>query len=228
MDTATKLLLPLLLTGSCLGQGIAQSIPSGNVAPRTEPPAVQSAEGNGSEVVMGLRLSHDALVWILENNGGQPRLVPVIHHDTNIRNNVEANIARSAVWEKQKKDVVVAGSKAEIRLHPGDINLFVQYSKAEDNEISKSSPSAKVVYAILKLRPEDNLRVVGWYEFSRLSGSPKLSESLVESKQAPLANFEWLKVTPSQPLSPGEYALVQFVPGKNAIGGWVFDFGVDQ
>lgn len=228
MDTSTKLLLPLLLMGSFLGQGFAQNIPSGNVMPKADPSAVQAIEGNGSEIAPGLRLTSEALVWILENNGIQPHLVPVIHHDMNVRNNVGANIARSAVWQKQKKDVVVEGSKAEIRLHPGDINLFVQYSKAEDNEINKSSPSGKYVYAILKLRPEANIRVVAWYEFSRLSGSPKLNETLVETKQAPLASFEWLKVTPFQPLPPGEYALVQLMPGKNAIGDWVFDFGVDQ
>ena len=121
MDTGTKLFSLLLLTGSLLGQDFAQGNPPANVAPRNDLSSVQATEADSSEVATGLRLSSDALVWILEENGVKPRLVPVIHHDPSIRNNVGTNIARSAVWQKQKKDVVVAGSKAETRLHSGDI-----------------------------------------------------------------------------------------------------------
>lgn len=228
MYRPVRLELAFLLMGCYLGQGLAQSPPPEHVVTGSDSPTVQATVGDGPEIAAGLHLSSEALVWVLGKNGEQPQLYPITHHDVIVRNNVGSNIARSAVWQKQKKDVVVNGPKAEIRLHSGEVSLFVQYSKAEDNEIKNSAPSAKVVYAILKLKPEDTIRVVAWYEFSRFSGSPQLSESLVESQQSPLADFTWLKVTPSQPLSPGEYALIQFVPGKNSISGWVFDFGVDQ
>jgi hypothetical protein len=238
MKTASLIFFLCLLTGSLLGQQLSNNttLKSAPEAPFSKvilANAKTSDNGlhdnlNAPEVVPGLRLTSDALVWILENHGTQPRLIPLIHHDADIRRNVGANIARSALWEKQKMDVVITGPRADIRLHQGDISLFVEYSKAEEIEMSKASPTARVVYAILKLNQEEKARSVAWYEFSRFKGSRSLKELPLETKQARFGDFGWLQVTPAQPLPPGEYALIQMIPGKNTLCGWVFDFGVDQ
>lgn len=244
MKTVSRMPFLFLLTGSLVAQDMSKSNNALKPVPETPLSTLQTsvsplgntkASNNGSkgntsfpEVAPGLSLSSDALVWILENRGTQPRLIPVIHHDADIRRNVGANITRSALWEKQKMDVVIAGPRADIRLHQGDISLFVEYSKAEEIEMSKTPPSARVAYAVLKLNQEEKTRAVAWYEFSRFKGSRSLKEFPVETKQARFGDFGWLQVTPVQPLPPGEYALMQLIPGKNSLCGWVFDFAVDE
>jgi len=220
--------LALLLGGNLSSLSFAQNAVN---SPEATPPIVGNYGGNAGtsnlEVAPGLRLSADALVWLLGTDGTRQILVPINHQDVNVSNNLGNNIARSAIWLKQRKGIQIPGEKAEQRVHSGEVTLFVQFSKAEEREGSNSSPANRIVYSILQLTANRESRTVGHFEFSRLTGKPALKDSAVESIATPVAESRWLKITPVHPLPPGEYALVQAIPGKGEIGDWVFDFGVD-
>lgn len=226
MKQSAGLILPLLWLVCTFG--FSQTQHSATVPAIASPPlpSAGSGEPEREDNDLASHLSADALVWIVRS-GDSRAPVPLSHLDASIRNNAGANIARSALWQKQRKQVVIDGPKAQTRIPQGAFSLFVQYSKAEENEVKKSSPSGGFGYAIVKLTPEERVRQVASYEFSRIAGAPKLKQADIETKQMPVADDRWLKVTPLQPLIPGEYALVQSIPGKNGYSQWVFDFGVD-
>jgi hypothetical protein len=123
--------------------------------------------------------------------------------------------------------MTIHGARAAVRIHAGPAVFYVQYSKAEDEENHKPPPNAPLVFAIVRLRPAQNKRVVAWYGHTAAKGAPNLSETVVETTNTPSDDFSWLKITPAQPLAPGEYAIVQLIPAYNTLSTWIFDFGVE-
>jgi hypothetical protein len=178
----------------------------------------------GMEVAPGLRVTPDAVVWVLESPTGKPAALHPI-----ARNNATVTAKSSPHLDSPRTvtGMAIHGSRAAIRIHAGPAVLYVQYSKSEDEENHKPAPSAPLVFALIRLRPAQNARVVAWPDHTTAGGTPKLSESVVEATDTPSGDFTWLKITPAQPLTPGEYAVVQLMPAYNTLSTWIFDFGVD-
>jgi hypothetical protein len=180
-----------------------------------------------TEVVPGIQLTSDALVWLVYSDSGKDKLSPVPHHDAEIVDNLGSNIARSAVFAKQKKPVVISGAKADIRIHQANARLFVQLTAAEEKELSRSTPDRRPGYAIIRLEPVEDKRLVGGFEFSRFKGKAKFSQTVLATKQERFNDSPWLQVTPLESLPPGEYALVQIMPREDTYSLWVFDFAIE-
>jgi hypothetical protein len=193
-----------------------------------KPSSAQSPQdkSDGIEVAPQLRLSSEALVWILEDDDGTKRLLPVRHHDAKVTDDAAANFARSVVFAKQKKIVVVAGGVSDVRVHTRSPTLFVVLTEGEEKEFGTTGPD-KIGYAIIGLESASKMRAVGKFDFSRFKGKPTFTQSIIETKQARLPNSQWLQLVPAQPLPKGEYALVQTIPRNDGYSPWVFDFGVD-
>jgi hypothetical protein len=83
-------------------------------------------------------------------------------------------------------------------------------------------------YRIVRLEKDKKkgIRIVGQLNVS-LYGKLTQKQNWVKADSMPLGG-NWLRVTPNEPLAPGEYALVEVLnPGKNEINIYVWDFGVD-
>jgi hypothetical protein len=188
--------------------------------------AVAQEQGAGTEIRPGLLLTSDALVWVLDDSDVK-RLLPIAHQDATIAGNTGANFLRSTVMAKQKKIVVVSGTKAASRIKATKLVLYVQLTEAEAREISRSSPSDQVRYEIVRLEPQATDRLVGRFEFSRFTGKPMFSQTVIKTKQARFGDSQWLELILLQPLPTGEYGLVQVLPRPDVYSPWIFDFGVD-
>ena len=214
--------------GAAFAQSPTSSLPqpsnSSQVAVQNS--TVASGSPAGTEVAPGLRLTPEALVWVLADDGPK-KLLPISHHDAKIRDDVAANVARSALWSKQRKPALIAGNKADVRIRDRLPVVFVALTEAEERELAKSAPEDRPRYAIVKLTPEENTRVVGYFEFSRFKGKATFVQSAMKTKQERRPEGMWVQITPSQPLVPGEYALVQVPPNPGTFSAWIFDFGVD-
>jgi hypothetical protein len=178
----------------------------------------------GMQVAPDLRVTTDAMVWVLE----RPDTAPALHRLA--RNNAmvadPAKAATSATV-KTRDAASLHGPRATVRIHAGAAAFYVQYSKAEDEENHKPPPSAAIVFSIIRLRPAPNRRIVAWYEDPHPRETPAFHESVIEATASPSDDFTWLKITPAKPLPPGEYAIVQRIPAYNTLSTWIFDFGVD-
>jgi hypothetical protein len=176
----------------------------------------------GMEVAPGLRVTPDAIVWILES----PETAPALHRLA--RNNATiADPAAPAVPANSRDGATIRGARATVRIHAGQAVFYVAYSRGEDEENHKPPPSAPLVFSIVRLRPAPNKRIVAWYDNPGPRKTPALHQSVIESTAVPSDDFTWLKITPAKPLPPGEYAIVQLIPAYNTLSTWTFDFGVD-
>lgn len=187
-------------------------------------PAQGQSAPEGMEAAPGLRVTTDAMVWILES----PDATPALH--SLARNNAAvADPPKRAAFSAAAKSLpgaTIRGSRAAVRIHAGAAAFYVQYSRAEDDENHKPPPSAALVFSIIRLRPAQGNRIVAWYDRPG-AGKATLRASVVESTAVPSDDFTWLKITPAKPLPPGEYGIVQLIPAYNTLSTWIFDFGVD-
>jgi hypothetical protein len=60
----------------------------------------------------------------------------------------------------------------------------------------------------------------------RFKGKPKRVDDIVEATITVIPGSEWLKIVPTQPLPPGEYAIEAKMADPSAYSLQVYDFGV--
>jgi hypothetical protein len=178
----------------------------------------------GLEVAPGLRVTSEAMVWVLESPNTAPALHPLARNNATVADPAKAALSATV---KTRDAATLHGPRATVRIHAGPAAFYVQYSKAEDDENHKPPPSAPLVFSIIRLRPAPNRRIVAWYEDPHSRETPAFHESVIEATASPSDDFTWLKITPAKPLAPGEYAVVQRIPAYNTLSTWIFDFGVD-
>jgi hypothetical protein len=98
---------------------------------------------------------------------------------------------------------------------PGD-----QTQKA--NQKNSSAPPEH--YRIVRMEKTKDGRIVGNLNVA-IYGKVSQKENWVQTETTSLGP-EWVKITPAEPLAPGEYALVEILD-KGEINLFVWDFGVD-
>jgi hypothetical protein len=80
-------------------------------------------------------------------------------------------------------------------------------------------------FKIVRLQTKKDSRVVSNVKISLL-GKVSNEEDVIPTTAEPVSGGEWVKVIPSRPLVPGEYALVEML-GEKQINMYVWDFGYD-
>jgi hypothetical protein len=60
----------------------------------------------------------------------------------------------------------------------------------------------------------------------KITGKTSESQKFIPATAVKLNNGPWVKVTPNQPLEPGEYAVVEML-GEGEMNLYVWDFGVN-
>ena len=78
-------------------------------------------------------------------------------------------------------------------------------------------------FRIVRLTQKKDARVVGAIEIA-VYGKVSQKANYVQTSAQPFTS-QWIKITPAQPLDPGEYALVEML-GKD-VNMYVWDFGVN-
>lgn len=80
-------------------------------------------------------------------------------------------------------------------------------------------------FKIVRVQAKKDSRVVSNVKISLL-GKVSNQEDIIPTTAEPVSGGEWVKVIPSKPLVPGEYALVEML-GDKQINMYVWDFGYD-
>jgi len=206
------------------------------------------------QVAPGLRLPEDSGVFLLDNFKGEPQLVEVQQSAGDLNRNVKGNILRGAInpIAGAKETIELEGEHARVRSHVDVPSLYINVdegpvpaSPAEKQDSARpgkpdsgNTPSPRPQQPQQPQQamvPFDRFRIVRAHTKNgkRILGDVKRAVTGKVSQEQQFAKTTisrvsggWLKVTPTEGLAPGEYALVE-MEGKEGMNLYVWDFAVD-
>ncbi len=179
-------------------------------------------ESSTPTVAPGLRLPDTGGVFLLDVYQDRQELTPIHQNGADVNKNTGSNILRGIVnpVAGSKRTIELKGPRAQVQSHLTDPAIYV----AIDLEGDYSPRTAQEHFRIVRCEKKKGNRVVGVVSVA-VYGTVKQQAGYVETTVVPVAG-RWVKVSPADPLEPGEYALVELL-GKKGINTFVWDFGVD-
>ena len=185
-------------------------------------------------------------MWALDTFHDQPELVPLVQNTGGVNHQTGHNVLRSALnpLGGMQQTVQIAGSESRIRLHVNDPVLYVSITvpgeAAADSAMTVETggagsgkdqdfSSATSQYAIVRVHSNfkrDSRDVTGL----KIGIAGKVTQTqpldLIPATVTLLPGKHWMKLTPQQPLTIGEYALMEVLgPGEVNLSVW--DFRID-
>ena len=196
------------------------------------------------EVAKDLRLPEENSTLALDTYRGTPELVPLAQTDSELNRNTAHNLLKAAVnpLSAAHQIVQLKGESSPVQLHVKDPVLYLRIgdetvgntagtpltvdthgaTSRVPNDPGGGSPNSR--YVIVRADVRTGARVIASFRIPLL-GSGQHQEDVVETTTELLPGGHWLKVTPTQPLDFGEFALMEVISDK-AVNLGVWDFGV--
>ena len=182
-------------------------------------------------VAPGLRLPDSGGVYLLDIYRDNPQLVEVVQNGSELNKQMKKNILRAAINPlalSSKQTIELKGPKARVQAHVPQPAIYVNINSSDasgDNAQAKDTDQQPDRYRLVRVNVEKkkDVRVVGNLNVA-IYGKVSQKENWIKTNVTPVGN--WVKVTPAEPLTPGEYAMVEML-GKNEINLYVWDFGIN-
>ena len=195
------------------------------------------------EVAKDLRLPEDDAVLALDTYRGEPQLVPMQQTDGELNRQTSHNILRQTLnpMASAHQMVEIKGETAPVQLHVPDPELFIRVPEDSGEEPVHAGAyqvdtsgyrgqrppeviTSKGEYVIVRVDVRRGVRVVTTFSIGLL-GSARRQADVVETTRTVMPGGHWLKLVPKEPLSFGEYALVEVLDERSVNTG-VWDFGI--
>jgi hypothetical protein len=178
------------------------------------------------EPIPGVPISNGSYPWAVDTYEGKQELVPIHHTNVGVNNHKGANVAGSlagSVFYKPKMTTEIEGAHARVALHSDKPVFYVHLLENDDDSVSDGVLGP---WALVRARIDKDHRVLSQVNFTQLTGNAKRTASQVDVEIEKLPDG-WLKLTPKEPLAPGEYALQPVPRVANTFSVVVFDFTLD-
>ena len=190
-------------------------------------------EAQSPTVAPGLRLPSSGGVFLEDVYRTQPQLVELVQSGGELNKQTGKNILRAALNPlalSSKQTIELKGQHARVQSHQSQpviyVNVASSDNSADQESAAKPAKDADALadrYRIVRVEQRKDNRVVGNLSIA-VYGKVSEKENWIKTNSEPVG--EWIKVTPAEPLPPGEYALVEML-GKKQINLYVWDFGVN-
>jgi hypothetical protein len=229
----------------------AQAAPPPPVSPAIPEAAAidkeeQEERARTPDVSPGLRLPDEEGIWALDTFHDQPELVALAQNSAAVDRRTGHNVLRAALNPVGgvQQIIQIPGAISKVRLHINDPALYVSLSLPDDAVAASSavtvethgagsmkqkdgSSSASSQYVIVRVRSnfKKDYRVVSGI---KISGTGKVTQTddVLPTTAQVLPGNHWMKLTPAQPLTIGDYALMEVLgPGQVNLSVW--DFSID-
>ena len=187
------------------------------------------------QVAPGLRLPEDGGIMLLDTYQGQPELVELQQQGSQVKKNMTGNILRATInpIASSKQSIEIPGTHAKIQSHAALPSIYVNVE--QQNQAAGSDPQQPLQssqepeqpwdrFRIVRVQTKGDKRIVGDIKIA-VYGKVSQEQKLVPTTSEQLTGG-WVKVTPTSPLTPGEYAVVEML-GKQGMNLYVWDFGVN-
>jgi hypothetical protein len=201
----------------------------------------ETEEAKLPEVAPGLRLPEGSGVFLLDNYKGESQIDEINQSAGDVSHNSKTNIFRGI--SGGKATIELDGSHASIQSHVDVPTLYINNADEPapfeghgvpiDTSHSAQpqqpqQPQQPIVpsdrFRIVRIEIKNNKRIVG--EVKRDGTGQITQDQKVVKTTITDIKGGWLKLSPTQSLAPGEYALVEMM-GKEGMNIYVWDFGVN-
>ena len=214
--------------------------------PRIDPELLKEEADRAAftpEIAPDLSLPEQDSVLALDTFQGTPELIPLAQCAGELNRNTAHNVLRAAINPRSSAHQIVElkGSRSLVQLHIADPVLYIRIGDepatggggtftvdtgGATGNAPTASPggSASSRYVVVRADVRTDSRLIASFNLALL-GTPTRQEDIVETTTETLPGGHWLKLTPKQPLSFGEYALMEVVSDREVNLG-VWDFGI--
>jgi hypothetical protein len=223
-----------------------QSRNQGNFAPEAveldkQIEAERKAEQERSpEVAPGLHLPDEGGVFLLDSYDNHPELAELQQSGGEVNKNTKSNVLRTAInpLAGSRQTIELPDAHAKIQSHTTVPSLYINVDT--NNNINDGAPATAQVsgeptppnnsntnndrFKIIRLEVKAGKRMMGAVKVA-VNGKAKTDERFVASTVTNMTGG-WVKLTPTEPLAPGEYAIAEML-GKDGMNLYVWDFGVN-
>ena len=182
----------------------------------------EKEEANSPEIAPGLRLPGSGGVFLFDQYQGKPELAEIVQNGSEVTKSKGKNAVRATInpLAGTKQNLEVKGAHAQIQSHVPRPIFYVDIDEGGLNDVGVSDR-----FRIVRAEARNGVRVMGNL---KTSASGKVSEhaNIVPVQIENVGIGEWVKITPTADLGPGEYAVVEMM-GPDEMNLYVWDFGVN-
>jgi len=194
------------------------------------------------EISPGLHLPEETSVLVLDTFEGTPELVPLAQVGSDLNKESAHAVQKFALnpASSPHRILTLPRPRSEIQLHVPQPVFYVRigddlpegtggftvdtHGASGTGRDAPTGGAAGSSYVIERVDARQDLRVLDSFRIVQLNtGRPQ--PDIVETRQEDLPGGHWMKLTPTQPLEFGEYALIEVVSDRE-VNLDVWDFGV--
>ncbi len=188
-----------------------------------EKAAREKEEANSPEVAPGVRLPGSGGIFLLDEFQGKPELAEIIQNGSEVNKGLtKKSMLRATIdpLASTEQSFEIKGEHAQIQSHVPRPTIYIDIDEGPQNS---ANPAER--FRLVRTEVKKGLRVVGNV---KVSHSRKVTEQTnnIPANITKLGTGAWIKLTPSQDLAPGEYAIVEMLTSGQA-NLYVWDFGVN-
>jgi hypothetical protein len=192
----------------------------------------KAEQARSPQVAPGLRLPDEGGIFLLDTFENQPQLDELQQSGADLEKNTKTNILRSAInpLSGAKQTIELPEAHAKIQSHTAVPSLYINIdmndgaaATAQATGEPAALPSTER-FKIIHVEVKGGKRVAGSIKIA-VTGKVKSDGRFVAATVAAMTGG-WLKLTPSEPLPAGEYAVAEML-GKEGMNLYVWDFGVN-
>lgn len=187
------------------------------------------------QVAPGLRLPDEGGIFLLETYQNHPQLSELQQSGADLDKSTKINILRSAInpLAGVKQAIELPEAHSKIQSHTAVPSIYVNFDLNAGANGGASATAAigelpplplTERFKVIRIESKNGKRVAGAVKIA-VTGKMKTDERYVPATVTTMT-AGWLKLTPTDPLPTGEYAVVEML-GKDGMNLYVWDFGVN-
>ena len=186
-----------------------------------EKEAREKEDANSPEVAPGLHLPGSGGVFLLDDFQGKSEMAEIVQNGSETTKDAKKGALRSAISPfSTKQGLELKGAHAQIQSHVARPTIYIDIDAGPINDASLNDR-----FRLVRVTAKGDTRILGSAKVS-MSGNVSQQANFLPAKVEKQGTGEWIKLTPTQNLSPGEYAVVEMLSPQE-MNLYVWDFGVN-
>jgi hypothetical protein len=187
-----------------------------------EKEAREKEEANAPEIAPGVHLPGSGGVFLFDEFKGKSEVAEIVQNGSEPSKDPKKGVLRSAVnpFAGNKQGFEIKGEHAQIQSHTLRPTVYIDIDEGPINDTALNDR-----FRLVRVIAKKDARVVGIAKVS-MGGKVSQQASFLPAKVEKLGTGEWIRLTPTQNLTPGEYAVVEMLSPQE-MNLYVWDFGVN-